>query len=94
MATAEFYVLLEPTFANKERTKVKKVQAASIRQTRPDPSTQGLWISASIEVPDVVFGQLMPRLEAKISAAQMEAMLMETSELFVKVVGLDDEGGD
>lgn len=88
MPTAQFYVHLVPTFADKDRTKLKRIRADRIVQTRPKPDTSGMWIEVNIEVPSGVFEHLIPVFNARMNEKALEKML-ETSELHTKLVGED-----
>lgn len=88
---ANFWVLLVPEFRDQQQQKLRAIKAKQIRLSPPDPSTQGLWIRCSIDVPDAVFVHLVPHLQAKISSEAVEAMLAETSDLYARIVGIDQD---
>lgn len=90
MATASFYVLLEPEDTDKKHTKLKSVKAAKLVQNRPTPATTGMWIEINIEVPDAVFEKLVPQFNARMTEKAIEHMLLESSELHTRLVGQDD----
>lgn len=91
MATAKFYVHLVPEFSDKAHQKLRKVKATEIRQSPPVPGTTGLWIEINIDTPDAVFVHLVPKLNAKMSDAAIEAMLVESSELHTRLVGMAED---
>lgn len=90
MATASFYVLLEPDYLDKKHTKLKSVRAVKMVQNRPSPATTGMWIEINIEVPDAVFEKLVPQFNARMSESALEHLLLESSELHTRLVGTDD----
>lgn len=90
MAIAQFYVHLAPEFEDgKKRSKLKRIKADKIVQNSPPADTIGLWIEVNIEVPNAVFEHLVPRLNAKLNEAAIEAMLAESSDLHARVIGMD-----
>lgn len=91
MAVAHFYVHLVPEFEDKKHKKLRRVKADRIVQSSPKPDTVGLWIEINIDVPDGVFEQLVPKLNARLNEAAIEAMLAQSSDLHARVVGTDTE---
>jgi DNA gyrase/topoisomerase IV subunit B len=89
MAIARFFVHLVPEFEDQKKTKLNRIKADKLVQNNPAPDTVGMWIEINIEVPDAVFKNLVPRLNARLNEKAIEAMLAESSDLHARVVGVE-----